>query len=53
MKPIILITLYRRYHEFCNSIENIERYKKFFKIKPDIYVIWSSQSMENFGYLRT
>ena len=42
MKPIILITLYRRYHEFCNSIENIERYKKFFKIKPDIYVIWSS-----------
>jgi hypothetical protein len=42
MKPIILITLYRRYHEFCNSIENIERYKKFFKVKPDIYVIWSS-----------
>jgi hypothetical protein len=42
MKPVILITLYRRYHEFCSTIENIEKNRRFFKVNPDIYVVWSS-----------
>ncbi len=42
MKPIILITVYRRYREFLKSLENTEQFISDFKEKPEIVVIWAS-----------
>lgn len=41
MKPVILITLHRRYHEFVKTIKNIHSKFEYFSEKPTIYVVWS------------
>ena len=40
-KPIILITLHRRYHELIDNVQHIYRCRIFFKTAPIIYVIWA------------
>lgn len=39
-QPIILITIYRRYHELLRNIEQILEYSKEFHVKPDIFIVW-------------
>jgi len=41
MKPVILITLHRRYHELHKSLKNIYDKKDFFKTEPSIVLIWA------------
>jgi len=41
MKPVILITLHRRYHELHKSLKNIHSKKVFFKQRPSIVLIWA------------
>ena len=41
MKPVILITLHRRYHELLNTLKNINLNTRFFKEKPSIFLIWA------------
>ena len=41
MKPVILITLHRRYHELCLALKNIHHKKIFFKEPPSIVLIWA------------
>lgn len=40
-KPIILITLHRRYHELIDNVQHIYRCRIFFKHNPIIYVLWA------------
>ena len=40
MQPIILITVYRRYHELIKNIEQVITCGKEFTVKPLIFVIW-------------
>src|SRR6266496_4138573 len=41
-KPIILMTVHRRYHEFKNALENIEKHKSEFQDIPEIVVVWAA-----------
>ena len=40
-KPIILITVHRRYYELNRTIENIEKLKEEFASPPIIVVVWA------------
>lgn len=40
-KPIILITLHRRYHELIDNVQHIYRCRIFFKHAPVIYILWA------------
>lgn len=51
LTPIIVVTLYRRYYEFVDSIENINRLKKEFKVPPIIIVIWAVPEEDKFGLM--
>lgn len=48
LKPIIILTLYRRYNGFIKSINNIIKYSSEFKVEPDVIVVWAQpeKSME-------
>lgn len=41
MKPVILITLHRRYHELCLALKNIQNKKIFFKQIPSVVLVWA------------
>lgn len=41
MKPVILITLHRRYHELHKALKNIHGKKVFFKNQPSIVLVWA------------
>lgn len=41
LKPVILITLYRRYFTFLQALKNIQKYKNEFKIEPDVIVVYA------------
>lgn len=41
MKPVILITLHRRYHEFVKTIKNIYSKIEYFSERPSIFVVWA------------
>lgn len=40
-RPIILITLHRRYHELIDNVQHIYRCRIFFKHSPIIYILWA------------
>lgn len=41
MQPVIFLTIYRRYHEFVDTIANIKKLESEFSQKPIIIVIWA------------
>jgi len=51
MKPVILITLHRRYHELEKTINNLISKKRFFKECPSIYVIWADPEPCRYWFL--
>jgi hypothetical protein len=50
MKPIILITIYRRYRELIKCLENIHELKKEFKESPQIVVVWACPVLGNLWF---
>lgn len=40
MQPIILITVYRRYHELLKNIDVVIERAKEFRVRPKIFVVW-------------
>lgn len=52
MKPVILITLHRRYHELLRTIKNIESKKRFFKENPSVFVIWADPEPSRYWLIK-
>lgn len=46
MQPIILITVFRRYHELVKSIEHIHNVRAEFKKPPIIVVVWAAPEVQ-------
>lgn len=41
MKPVILVTVYRRYHELIQSLDHIQTLIHEFREPPDVIVVWA------------
>ena len=51
LQPIIVITLYRRYYEFVNSVENTYKLRGEFTLAPIIIVVWADPEPDKFGLI--
>lgn len=51
MQPIILVTLYRRYFELVDTINNIQRLKGEFKLAPIIVIVWADPEPDKYGLM--
>lgn len=49
MKPVIFITIYRRYHELLRNIDWVWECSKELKERPDVVVLWNSPQIEKVG----
>lgn len=50
-QPIIVITLYRRYFEFINSVDRIQEIKGELGVDPIIIVVWAVPEIPQFGLM--
>ena len=51
LQPIIVVTLYRRYLEFLNSIERIHEIKVETPVKTIVIVVWAVPEENKFGIM--
>lgn len=52
MKPIILLTIHRRYHELVSTLDNIKNLSSEFSEKPEIVIVWADPEPSRFWFFQ-
>jgi hypothetical protein len=51
-KPVIVMTVYRRYHELEKNIDNIYKLSSEFQTKPDIVIVWAQPEVSRLWFFQ-